>query len=54
MAILVAVVKAGGFSAAARALGVRKQGLSDRVAALEAELGVLRGLALFWRSRASA
>jgi DNA-binding transcriptional LysR family regulator len=40
MAILVAVVKAGGFSAAARALGVSKQGLSDRVVALEAELGV--------------
>lgn len=40
MALLLAVVRAGGFSAAARALGVSKQGLSDRIAALESELGV--------------
>lgn len=40
MSLLLAVVRAGGFSAAARVLGVSKQRLSDRVAALEGELGV--------------
>ncbi len=40
MSLLLAVVRAGGFSAAARTLRVSKQGLSDRVAALESELGV--------------
>ncbi|HEU4535261.1 MAG TPA: LysR family transcriptional regulator, partial [Polyangiaceae bacterium] len=40
MSLFVSVARHGGFSAAARALGVSKQGLSDRVAALEAELGV--------------
>ena len=34
-----AVVTHGGFSAAARALGVPKSSLSKRVAALEAQLG---------------
>jgi len=40
MSVFASVVRAGGFSAAARALRVSKQGLSDRVARLERELGV--------------
>lgn len=40
MILFAAVARAGGFSAAARKLGVSKQGLSDCIARLEAELGV--------------
>lgn len=40
MAVFAAVVRSGGFTAAARRLGCSKQNLSDRVAKLERELGV--------------
>lgn len=40
MLLFAAVVREGGFSAAARALGLTKQQVSQRVARLEADLGV--------------
>jgi DNA-binding transcriptional LysR family regulator len=40
MEVFAAVVEAGNFTAAGRALGVSKSSLSERVAALEARLGV--------------
>ncbi len=40
MAAFTAVVRSGGFTAAARQLGVSKQGLSDQVTRLETSLGV--------------
>ena len=43
MAVFAAVVEAGGFTAAARQLGLSKSAVSKRVARLEAQLGV-RGL----------
>ena len=43
-AVLVKVIQAGGFSAAARLLGVPTSTVSTRVARLEKRLGVLREL----------
>ena len=40
MALFAVVVREGSFTAAARALGITKQSVSERVAKLEAELGV--------------
>ncbi|MCA9607242.1 MAG: LysR family transcriptional regulator [Myxococcales bacterium] len=40
MPLFAAVVREGSFTGAARALGITKQSVSDRVARLEAELGV--------------
>lgn len=40
LSVFAAVVQAGGFSAAARVLGASKQSVSERIARLEAHLGV--------------
>lgn len=40
MALFAVIVREGSFTAAARALGITKQSVSERVAKLEAELGV--------------